>query len=87
MFAHRGLQAGALTAVAVGVQRGNLALPCPGQTLGIAAPVVLGFGFADEGGGLVQRHPVPAALAGVSVLLQAVDLGGCRSGNVLAHTF
>ncbi|MEM7204876.1 MAG: NHL repeat-containing protein [Planctomycetota bacterium] len=87
VFAHDGIRPGGIAAVAVGLARGAAGLPCPGATLGVQSPLVLGVGSADESGHLVLRRRVPAALSGVTVLLQPVDFTACVAGRVLSHRF
>lgn len=81
-----GAQAGGAVVVGVGTTAANVPLPCPGLSYGIGDPLLLAFGPADEGGRLVTRFFVPAALQGQSFLFQAIDFSACTVGNLLLHT-
>jgi hypothetical protein len=82
-----GNQAGAAVAIGLGTLAGEVPLPCSGLAAGIANPLVLAVGAADEGGRLLARFNVPAAVQGLPFLFQAFDLSACATSNVLVHAF
>lgn len=87
LFGVSGASPGAITVLVLGGLPGSFALPCPGLTLSMQDPIVLDFDGADEGGNLFVRIPVPAAVAGVSFLFQAVDFGRCAASPLLNWRF
>lgn len=81
-----GVSPGGLIGVFAGVSSASLPF-CNGQTFGIASPVIVAVGIADEGGQLVLRLFAGAPLAGQTVLFQTVDATGCGASGVTSHTF
>lgn len=71
-----------------GFSSGSPAIPgCPGTTLGIRAPRLLGAAFADASGVATLSFRVPARASGRAVLVQAAELGNCTVSPVLRHDF
>ena len=60
---------------------------CPGLQAGILNPRILNAITADEFGDALLNVNVPSSLAGVSVVVQAVDLVTCTASNVVSETF
>lgn len=60
---------------------------CPGLQAGILNPRILTTVTADESGSASFGVKVPDNFAGVSVVVQAVDLTSCTSSNVVSETF
>jgi hypothetical protein len=61
--------------------------PCPGLTLGLASPRLLGTEMADASGTATFSVVAPPALAGATVYVQAVDLTECTATPVTQQTF
>ncbi len=87
LFGVSGATPGAITVLVLGGLPGSFALPCPGLALSMQNPIVLDFAGADEGGNLFVRIPVPAVVAGVPFLFQAVDFGRCAASPLLNWRF
>jgi uncharacterized delta-60 repeat protein len=60
---------------------------CPGLTVGIVDPMMIGRAVAGDRGTAVFLAAVPPAWQGATVLFQAVDRSGCTLSNLSAHTF
>lgn len=66
---------------------GQRALPgCPGVSIGLEAPRLIGVATADARGEARLSRFVPRAAAGRTIRLQAVDAAGCAVSNVLRTT-
>lgn len=69
-----------------GFSMGTTPVPgCPGLSVDIANPVVIGFTLADARGVALLRANVPLAARNRTIRLQAVDLVGCQVSNVVAY--
>lgn len=82
----RGAAPGSCVVTLVGLVAANLPY-CPGAALGIQSPLILFTGVADESGDFVRSVTVPAAVAGFTLLFQAIMVSGCASSAVVSHTF
>ncbi len=60
---------------------------CPGLTVDLNSPTVIGTATADGSGNASFSGFVPASLAGTTVFLQGVDIPACEITNLVAHTF
>ena len=60
---------------------------CPGLTVDLANPTVIGLMPADASGDASFSGFVPASLAGTTVFLQGVDIPACEVSNLVSHTF
>ncbi len=66
---------------------GSTAVPgCPGVTLGMAAPKLLGAANADVNGDAVITKTIPATFSGRTVHFQAVELSTCRVSPLVSST-
>lgn len=84
----QGLQPGHTALFLGSVTLGRTNVPgCPGVTVPLAQPRVLAQGVADAVGDARGQVGVPAAMAGRSAALVAVDLAACRVSAPLLVTF
>ncbi|MCZ6596846.1 MAG: hypothetical protein O7B99_04335, partial [Planctomycetota bacterium] len=60
---------------------------CPGLTLDLNNPTVVGTATADGSGSASFSGFVPASLGGTTVFLQGADLSTCEVTNLVLHTF
>ena len=60
---------------------------CPGLTVELANPTVIGLMPADASGNASFSGFVPASLSGTTVYLQGVDIPACAVSNLVSHTF
>ncbi len=73
-----GAEPGATVGVVASLAAGTTPVPsCPGLSVGLDAPSVVGTARADASGRAAVQRVVPPAAAGRAVLFQAVDLGAC----------
>ena len=60
---------------------------CPGLTVDLDNPTVIGTTTADASGSASFSGFVPASLSGTTVYLQGVDIPACEVTNLVSHTF
>ena len=60
---------------------------CPGLTVDLANPTVIGLMTADGSGNASFSGFVPASLSGTTAFLQGVDIPACEVTNLVEHTF
>ncbi len=60
---------------------------CPGLTVDLNSPTVIGTATADASGSASFSGFVPASLSGTTAFLQGVDIPACEVSNLVAHTF
>ena len=60
---------------------------CPGLNAGIAEPLSLATTPVDADGRIELPLTLPAGIAGLSVLLQAVDPVNCTVSDVITQTY
>jgi hypothetical protein len=72
---------------AASLTTGSTPLPACGVTLGLAQPLLLGSALADAGGTAALAVAVPPSGAGITVHVQALQLGPCGASNVLRAAF
>ena len=78
----RGATPGAWITLVAGTSPGSTPVPgCPGETVDVAPPRILGGGVADANGELVRFVSVPNGVAGALVRVQAVDRSRCLVGE------
>ncbi|MFT4625606.1 MAG: hypothetical protein ACI8PZ_004274 [Myxococcota bacterium] len=83
----RGAVPGSRVYMAVG-EPGETEIPgCPGSSVGVARPKLLGPVTADGDGNAVFSATVPAPLAGVSYRMQLADPESCTVSNTVDETF
>ena len=82
---------GELILFLLGTRTGILPLPhCAsrnGATANMLDPQIMLFLTADAAGRASFQIPVPPALAGVTILFQALELGRCRASRLVRHRF
>jgi hypothetical protein len=71
----------------VSVSAGETPVPGCVQGLDLGAPLYFGFAESDAGGRAVLTVNVPGWLSQRQLLLQAYDITGCATSNVIEHTF
>ncbi len=73
----------------IGTQKGSVPIDflCPGLTLNITDPIVLGGTQANAQGRAQITLSVPRTVAGVPLLFQALDVQQCQKSNLLPKTF
>ena len=88
LFSSTGGVPGATTFLIFGFAGGVTPIPgCPGVSSAIAAPSVLSSGPTDANGNFNFSFAVGAGAAGVTVLLEAVELPSCLVTNLVTQTF
>jgi hypothetical protein len=60
---------------------------CPGVTVGINSPRILGFSEADSKGNASYTVFVPGGASQRTILFQAVEIANCRVSNLVEYTF
>ncbi len=60
---------------------------CPGLTVNLDNPTVIGTASADGSGSASFSGFVPASLSGRTVFLQGLDVSACEVTNLVSHTF
>ncbi|MEQ8762664.1 MAG: sialate O-acetylesterase [Planctomycetota bacterium] len=71
-----------------GLQPAALPIPgCGGVAVGIQNPAIFGPVTADADGNAYLKAPAPAALSGITLRLQGLDLFGCLVTSVVTYTF
>lgn len=86
-FVVRGASAGGLVALFASFRGGEAVLPGCVVSLDLGTPVLFAFDAADATGHAHVTVPLPAALSGTRLLLQAIDLTGCRVSGARVHRF
>lgn len=61
--------------------------PCPGLNVDISNPTIGGIVSANTNGEGSVSGFAPPGLSGNTLLLQAIDLGGCQTSNLVSYTF
>ena len=83
-----GFQPGAVIFLAVGIVPGSTPLPgCAGVALDMLAPYLLALVLADADGRIELPLGVPASVAGIPLLLQAVDPVACELSELRPQSF
>lgn len=84
----RGATPGETVHVVYGRRAGSTSVPgCPGVTVEIAQPSLVGSAVADTAGLCTVEFNVPAGAAGRTVLFQSVERSACRVSGVVTTTF
>ena len=87
-LAATGAAAGDKVIFLAGRNPGSVAVPpCPGLTVQIASPRLLGFDVADGTGTASLDVFIPMRASGRTVLFQALDRTNCTVSGVVPHVF
>ena len=71
-----------------GTGPGSVPVPgCSGVSVRVANPVLLGSAVVNVLGQTGLPVDVPATASGLTVYVQALELGTCSVSNLLVHTF
>lgn len=71
-----------------GLNSGATEIPmCPGVYVMISQPNIATFGIADSQGDVVVEQKVPGYARGRMVNIQAVEVGSCRTSNLVKFVF
>lgn len=87
-FAVIGATPGERVTFIYGLRTGSTNIPgCPGTTVGIRNPTIMGSTRADVDGHASISKFVPGAAVGRTVFFGAVEQSTCIVGNIVEHTF
>ena len=83
-----GATPGGVVGFIAGLADGNFPIPlCPGESFGVAAPIILGTAQADANGEATFTQFIPDAAGGQTVRFQALDLTACEVSNLVTFLF
>ncbi len=83
-----GATPGELSALVVGLSTSDVPLGfCPGQSIGVFAPILLQVRKSSSDGVVGFRFRVRPSAAGIPLYFQAIEPSGCQVSNLVEHTF